>query len=147
MDLGCFTNSRGEPFYVSQKTAKVAEQEFKYAIGSGSGAATTMMEWRGISEDSSLDEVLYALYEGKRIAETGPPVGKKMTMLAFIEPDGELRQVTFEDMRLLEEAFGQFGPQPISPAWRLPGRITGAVARSNPESTTRDLRSPLPSPE
>jgi 20S proteasome alpha/beta subunit len=142
-----FIESVPRIFYVSQKTAKVVEQDFKYAIGSGSSAATTMMEWRGISEDSSLDEVLYALYEAKRIAETGPPVGKKMTMLAFIEPDGKLGQVTFKDMPLLAEAFDQFGPKPISPDWRLPGRITGAVARSNPESTTHDSQSPPPSQE
>jgi hypothetical protein len=58
-----FVESNPRIFCVSQKDGSVEEHAFKYAIGSGSYAATTMMEWRGLSEDSRLDEVLYALYD------------------------------------------------------------------------------------
>lgn len=130
---------------------ELQEHSAHCVIGSGAQAAWPILDWRGLSSMSRLDEALYVAYEAKRIAEAGPPIGKKITMLAFIEPYGQsdprLTQITFEDMHFLAEAFETFGPRPVTLDWHLPGRITGAVARSTPQSTTHDPKSPPPSPE
>jgi 20S proteasome alpha/beta subunit len=145
-----FVEATPRIFHVGQE--KDLEEEAVYCvIGSGAQAAWAMLDWRGLSSMSRLDEVLYAAYEAMRIAEAGPPVGKKITLLAFLEPAGpsevKLEVIAHADLPLFAEAFESFGPKPLPPHWHLPGRITGAVARSVPQSTTRDLKSPLPSQE
>jgi hypothetical protein len=140
-----FIESNPRIYYVSQKTGRVREQEYKYAIGSGSYAAQALLDWRGLSDTWTLDKTLYSLYEAKKISEAGPPVGKKATMLGFLEPLGDLSfmmtPISRTDLTLLDAALAQFGPRPITPDWHLPGRITGAIARDH-EDSTPDLQSP-----
>jgi 20S proteasome alpha/beta subunit len=145
-----FVEAAPRIFYIGQQH-ELQEHPMYCAIGSGAQAALPILDWRGLSSMSRLDEVVYAAYEAKRIAEAGPPVGKKITLVAFMEPNGpsdfRLTVIPFDDLHYLAEAFETFGPKPLTPDWCLPGRITGAVARSNLESTTSDSKSPLPSPE
>lgn len=127
-----FVESCARIFYIAEKGGVVDEQDPKHAIGSGATASLATMEWRGISKTWTLDKVLYSLYEGKKMAEAGPPVGKT-TMLGFLKPiKGNHLAMTLvfrDDLSLLDEAFAEFGPKGLPPEWHLPGRITGAIAR------------------
>lgn len=146
-----FVESVPRIFHMSQADGDLEEEDLKWAIGSGAQAAWTMLEWRGLSEGSQLDHVLYAAFEAKKLAEAGPPVGKRATMLAFLEPLGQsdfrLQPVFGEGLDLLNEAFQDFGPKRIAETWNLPRRVTHPTVAESPQSTTRDSQSPPPSPE
>jgi hypothetical protein len=132
-----FVESLPRIFHISQKDAILEEADLKCAIGSGALAAWTMLEWRGLSRSSLLDHVLYAAFEAKKLAEAGPPVGKKVTMLAFLEPLGLSdfrREAVFgEGLALLDEAFQRFGPKHIDNSWGLPTRVTHPTGSGSPE--------------
>jgi len=130
-------------FYVGQATGDVVEQAQKSAIGTGASAAMTVLDWRFRSSIITLELVLYAAYEAKKMAEAGPPVGKEHTILGFVSPKDalSLTVIAYEDMQLFQEAFGEFGPKVIGAQCHLPGRITGAVVK-DPEWPTHDLSNP-----
>jgi 20S proteasome alpha/beta subunit len=129
-----FVENESRIYSVSQD-GTVEERDFICAIGTGAEAAMTMLQWRGFSPDTTLQKVLYSAFEAKRISEAGV-VGKKNTMLGFLEPKGNdimVHVIPKKDLSLFDDAFNLFGPKPMTGEWHLPGRITGVIAKSLPE--------------
>ncbi len=73
------------------------------AIGSGEIHAVSNFIFRGTSPLAPLKEVVYAVYEGKRIAENSPGVGKA-TDMAVLSDEG-LKILSETDLDVLKEIY------------------------------------------
>lgn len=90
------------------------------AIGTGYPFAESLFRWRMTTQPlnpfENLHDVVYRVYEGKRLAETADGVGK-MTTLAIMSHGAEpedlfrLRFANFAWLEFLGSAFDRYGPQ------------------------------------
>lgn len=88
------------------------------AIGSGGLIAEAWLAFREQDQNTRLWNTLYNLFEAKKQAQIGPPVGKKITRLVIWRRRGEgqpyLRAtvITPEGISQLENLYKQYGPKP-----------------------------------
>lgn len=73
------------------------------AIGSGAIHAVSNFIFRGTSPLTPLNETVYAVYEGKRIAENSPGVGR-VTDMAILDNDG-IKNLLEEDLNILKDIY------------------------------------------
>jgi 20S proteasome alpha/beta subunit len=107
----------GEPSLFSVSSDGVYSPPSYCTIGSGGYVADAMLRWRKTSRYSQLDEVLYAVYEAKKMSEISPHVGPTTTMLVLLRTERiyVVQGVQDEAMKYLDSCFRKFGPRVYAP--------------------------------
>ncbi len=101
----------------------IAVPPFFQTIGTGASAADVLLRWRNPTQFSNLREVMYFVYEAKKLAETSPYVGKQTTILVIEEKqDGGIRWHVLKPRGFdaLKSEFEKFGPKPFAPDDKFP---------------------------
>jgi hypothetical protein len=113
-----------EPLLLCVDSYGIAEPLVFHAIGSGQFIVEAILRWRKPSLFSTLREVLYCVYEAKRLAEeAGGRVGKLTSILVIEQkPEGgiAIRTLKPKGFDVLEADFERWGPKPFAPDHQFP---------------------------
>jgi 20S proteasome alpha/beta subunit len=170
LDFGCSIMIAGFIQGVARIYSTVAgsliERDTMCAIGCGEVAAFSSMSRRQYHADLDIHEAIYYIYEAKRASEGIPGVGKETNLLILAPMEStkahHTRSVGSAGFAILKKQEARFGIRRFSmksAPKRLPLEecniewkhlellaASGAV-QSDPQLTTRDSKSPLPSQE
>jgi hypothetical protein len=90
------------------------------------------LSWRNIQQYSSLERVLYFVYEGRRFGELSMHVGgTRITHVLDLDGDGKLQAGTVmgAGLQVMEGWFKKYGPQEVGYNLKLP---EGSIHRLRP---------------
>jgi hypothetical protein len=120
--LVCGFSVDKKPLILHVSTHGVTEIPGFAAIGSGGNFAEAALRWRQHTQPvnwfANLHDVVYRVYEGKRLAECADGVGE-LTTLAIMSPGSfaeelfTLKFAGFSWLDFLSERFKQYGPQSL----------------------------------
>lgn len=117
-----FIDGQTEIIYVDQE--KVFDVPIFQAIGIGAESAQGILSWRNPAVHWVIGDVMYFLYEAKRISEVDPYVGKQTNMFVLEQSSrGSLLayEVVGTGYTFLEQQFERFGPQSLTHDDQFPG--------------------------
>jgi hypothetical protein len=122
----------GEPRIIRVQKSGVDSFPFFASIGIGAYHADTIMSWRNIQQYSSLEQVLYFVYEGRRFGELSRHVGGTRITHVIGLDDGKLQVdlVMADGLNVMEGWFQKYGPQSVGYDLKFPA---GSFHRLRPE--------------
>jgi 20S proteasome alpha/beta subunit len=113
----------GEPRIIRIEKEGVDTLPFCVAIGIGGYHADTVLSWRQITQYSSLEQVLYCLYEAKRFGRLCKDVGSGTIMeILRLDKQGEMQVdlVMHQGLNEMGRWFERFGPKDLAYDLTLP---------------------------
>jgi hypothetical protein len=106
-----------EPRIIRIQRGSIDALPFFTSIGIGAYHADTIFSWRKITQFSSLEQVLYFMYEAKRFGELCRDVGKNTLMyVVSLTEAGAINAdiVMAEGLNIMDAWFRErFGPRPV----------------------------------
>jgi hypothetical protein len=112
-----------QPRIIRVQKSGVDSFPFFASIGIGAYHAETIMSWRNIQQYSSLEQVLYFVYEGRRFGELSMHVGgTRITHVIGLDGERKLQAdlVMGEGLQVMEGWFKKYGPQEVGYDLKLP---------------------------
>ena len=116
--LVCGFIDREPIILVVDQTRIISVKSIHWSIGTGAFGAEFILRYRtqGFQWPINLKEIIYSVYEAKKMGEMSPYVGKLTTlMVASPVSDGSLQidSVNPDGLNFLESEFERFKPQPL----------------------------------
>lgn len=145
MKLGCdvivvfFEWEHGEPMIVRMNDEGELEICSNFAaIGSGVYIAESALFHREHTEDSSLADTLYRVYEAMRLGAHAPGVGEKFHMYVTYSAKKRpaiWKSVGTEYRAKLKEEFGKWGPRPVPSQILMGGMLETVTVAGEPQAS------------
>jgi hypothetical protein len=114
----------GEPRIIRVQKDGVDTFPFYTVAGIGGYHADTILCWRHLTQYSSLEQVLYCLYEAKRFAglckDVGPGTIMQILSLDEHRDDMQVDLVMYQGLNEMGRWFERFGPKPLTYDLSLP---------------------------
>jgi hypothetical protein len=102
-------------------------------IGSGAYTAEPTLHARNHTFSTPIDRAIYNVFEAKKLGESSPFVGSRVTMYVLRKPSSnhdniDIQLITPDGIKHLERLFKKYGPKP-TPNIKLPDGVLGARFR------------------